>query len=304
MTGRLTAFLTRELKAAVPGEIESIAEGLARDLGGVAVLFYGSVLRTGDLDGVLDFYVLTPGLQGTMLRRAGMRWLWPDVSFHEIAVGGRTLRAKVATMPVETFARACRGESIDTTIWARFVQPAALVWADGDTTGARMVAAVADAAKTAARFAAVLGPDRAAPLDYWAALFRHTYTAELRVEPAGREREILRVDPERYEALLAMAWEAGGIAYEERDGEVVPQVDPAHARSVRRGWRSRARLGKPLNAARLVKATFTFDGAARYGAWKLARHTGIAVPLTAFRERHPVLAAPGILWDVLRARTS
>lgn len=304
MTGRLTAFLTRELEVAVPAETETVAARVAEELGGVAVLFYGSVLRTGDSGGVLDFYVLTPGLRGTMLRRAGMRWLWPDVSFHEIAVGGRTLRVKVATMPLDAFARACRGESIDTTIWARFVQPAALVWRDGPTTGARVVGAVAAAAVTAARFAAALGPDRGAALDYWAALFTHTYTAELRVEPAGREREILRVDPKRYETLLTMAWEAGGIGYDERDGVVAPRIDAAQVRAVRAAWRRRARLGKPLNAARLVKATFTFDGAARYGAWKLARHTGIAVPLTAFRERHPILAAPGILWDVLRARSS
>jgi len=61
-------------------------------------------------------------------------------------------------------------------------------------------------------------------------------------------------------------------------------------------------MGRPLNYARLVKAAFTFDGAARYAAWKIERHTGMPVALTPWRERHPVLAAPGVLWRLWRQR--
>ena len=51
---------------------------------------------------------------------------------------------------------------------------------------------------------------------------------------------------------------------------------------------------KPLNVLRLLKASSTFEGAARYAAWKIERHTGVAVDVTPWRERHPVLAAPGV----------
>jgi hypothetical protein len=51
-----------------------------------------------------------------------------------------------------------------------------------------------------------------------------------------------------------------------------------------------------------VRAAFTFEGAARYGVWKVERHTGVAVPLTPWREKHPILAAPGVFWRVWRAR--
>ena len=61
-------------------------------------------------------------------------------------------------------------------------------------------------------------------------------------------------------------------------------------------------LGKLLNIARLVRAAGTFEGAARYAAWKVERHTGVTVELTPWRERHPVLAAPGVLWRVWRER--
>lgn len=67
-------------------------------------------------------------------------------------------------------------------------------------------------------------------------------------------------------------------------------------------WHARQRLGKPLNILRLAKATATFEGAARYGAWKLERHTGIALEVTPFRERHPLLAMPGAAWELWRAR--
>ena len=32
------------------------------------------------------------------------------------------------------------------------------------------------------------------------------------------------------------------------------------------------------------------------------KEAGVDVPLTPFRERHPVLAAPGVLWRVYRAQ--
>lgn len=298
----LASFVAGELDIGVSGEIRSMGEALAQRLGGLAVLFYGSALRTGDLDGVLDFYVLIDRPRGSRLRRAGMRWLWPDVSFHEIAVGGRVLRAKVATMPLDTFARATRGSLVDTTIWTRFVQPAALVWSAGDAAERRVVAAVADAIVTAGRFAAVLGPERGDPREYWLALFRETYRAEMRVEPPGRERQILVYDPARYQALLPIAWDAAGIDYRLDDAGISPRLGFDMYRTISQAWLTRVRAGKSLNIARLVKAAFTFDGAARYGLWKVHRHTGVDVALTPWRERHPVLAAPGVLWRILRTQ--
>ena len=43
-------------------------------------------------------------------------------------------------------------------------------------------------------------------------------------------------------------------------------------------------------------------GAARYAAWKIERHTGLAVPLTPWRERHVILASPGVFWRLWKAR--
>ena len=290
MIDDLKAYVARALAAPVPPGVRAVADALAGP-GTLAVLFYGSNLRTGALDGVLDFYVLTEGPVA--------RGLWPTVSYREFPVGAHLLRAKIATMTLATFAKAARGELIDTTIWTRFVQPAALV---ESRDGAPVVEAVTAAAVTAARFAAALGPERGTAADYWRALFRQTYAAELRIEKPGREEQILSHDARRYDVILPLAWAAGGIAYEAQDGVLSPALPAAERARLLAAWAKRQRWGRPLNVARLVRAAWTFDGAGAYGAWKVERHTGVSVPLTPFREKHPILAAPGVFWRVWRAK--
>jgi hypothetical protein len=290
----LAERIAERLTAPIDPAVADFAHALADAAGAQAVLFYGSNLRTGSLDGVLDFYILLPGTQESAI--------WPTVSYHERVVDGQTLRAKVATMRLTTFARAASGESTDTTIWARFVQPSALIWAEDDTAKAKVIAAIAAAAITAARLAAALGPDSGTADDYWRALFRATYRAEFRVEKSGRENDILSVNADHFAGLLPLAWQAGGMAFDRAGASLAPQLAPAQRRSVLGWWARRRRLGKPLNLVRLVKASTTFEGAARYAAWKIERHTGMPVKLTPFRERFPLLAAPQVLIDLWRHR--
>lgn len=295
MTGALADRVAADLTRSMEPEVRRYAARLGAECGALAVLFYGSNLRTGSLEGVLDFYVLLPGG-----RESG---IWPRVSYHEWTDGDHALRAKVATMTLSTFLAAARGDLLDTTIWARFVQPSGLAWAKDKAAGESVVQAVAEAAMTAARLAAALGPEQGREEDYWRALFQATYRAEFRVEKRGREDAILSANRGHFEGLLPLALEAGGVACRlTGDGGLAPQLAEAEQRQIRSWWRRRCRLGKPYNLVRLVRAAATFEGAARYGAWKIERHTGIAVPLTPWRERHPILAAPGVLFKVWRAR--
>lgn len=294
MTGALAARVASGIDAAVDPAVRAFARALGEEAGAAAVLFYGSNLRTGSLEGVLDFYVLLPGAQ--------QERVWPRVSYVERAHGGETLRAKVATMALETFARAARGESRDTTIWARFVQPSALAWVRDEPARDAVIAALAGAAETAARLAAALGPARGTAEGFWRALFRATYKAEFRVEKPGREDSILAVNRAHFEGLLPLAWTAAGIAFAQDGGTLAPRLADAERHRILRWWNRRRRLGKPLNVLRLFKASTTFEGAARYAAWKIERHTGVPLEVTPWREKHPVLAAPGALWSVWRRR--
>lgn len=280
----------------VPPVIAEVAERLAQEEPGTrTALFYGSNLRSGSLDGVLDFYLLTD--------RPRERGLWPRVGYREMVLAdGQTARAKVAVVTQETFAAAASGRLLDTTVWARFVQPVALAWSADEAARRSAIASVAAASQTAARLAAVLGPEEGTAADYWQALFRQTYAAELRVERPGREASILAHDPDHYRTLLPLAWTARAIPFE-RDGDCL-RAHPSGAlrKTALRGWAVRRRTGRFLNVARLVRAAFTFDGAARYGAWKVERHTGVRVRVTPWVERHPILAAPRVFWQVWRER--
>jgi hypothetical protein len=294
VTAPLEQRIAAGLDGAVRPEVRDLARELGESAGALAVLFYGSNLRTGELAGVLDFYVLLPGPQ--------VERIWPRISYHERGAGEAAVRAKVATLAMPTFARAAGGESRDTTIWARFVQPSALAWVRDDAAREAVVGALCAAARTSGRLAAALGPVRGTAEEFWRALFRATYRAEFRVEKPGREDSILAVNRAHFAGLLPLAWQDAGIAFA-RDGEcLAPRLAEDQRRRILRWWNRRRRLGKPLNLLRLGKAATTFEGAARYAAWKIARHTGVELELTPWRERHPILAAPGALWQVWRER--
>ncbi|WP_421989343.1 hypothetical protein [Qipengyuania sp.] len=294
MTTALAQRLDTALDRPVRSEVAVYARKLGEEAGALAVLFYGSNLRTGSLEGVLDFYVLLPGPQRERV--------WPRVSYREWDHGGERLRAKIATMSLAQFAKAAGGGSRDTTIWARFVQPSALIWQADDGARTLVVEALGAAAITAGRLAAAVGPASGTADDYWRALFRATYQAEFRIEKPGRENAILEVNADHFDGLLPLAWEAAAIPFERRGDLLEPALADPGRRRILAWWRSRARLGKTLNLLRLAKATTTFDGAADYAAWKLHRHTGIALEVTPFRAKHPLLAAPGALVELWRKR--
>ncbi len=290
LADRVDAALSRDVDPAVT----DFAARLAEEAGALAVLFYGSNLRTGSREGVLDFYVLLPG--------KAEQGIWPTVSYREWDYRDERLRAKIATMTLAKFTDAASGRSRDTTIWARFVQPSALCWTR-DAAAARAVASAIEAAcVTAARLAAAVGPAAGTEREFWSAVFRATYRAELRVEKPGREDSIIALNAAHFDGLLPVALRAGGIEFAQEGDTIRPGMPAAERRAVLRWWRQRRRLGKALNIARLLRATRTFDGAGRYAAWKVERHTGVKVEVTPWRERHPVLAAPGVLWKVWRAK--
>ena len=72
MSGALAHRLAGQASRPLAREVTALARQLGEEAGALAVLFYGSNLRTGALDGVLDFYVLLPGPQTDRI--------WPRVS--------------------------------------------------------------------------------------------------------------------------------------------------------------------------------------------------------------------------------
>jgi hypothetical protein len=303
---RLHGLLEAELARPAPAGAQALAEELARRGGGAtaAVLYYGSALRAGNLEGILDFYVLLDSVwawPGSLLARAANRWLPPNVGYLEIDHGGERLRAKFAVLSCAQFAQRLTDAASDTTLWARFCQPALCVWArspgDRDASTTLVAAAVVRASTWAAR----LGPPAAPAEDYWRALFAHTYAAELRVEKSARPQDIVGKDPARYAALLPLAWQQAQVPFATPgDGQLLPTLTSEQRQAAMRRWRALARHGRRLNVLRLLKAAFTFDGAMDYAAWKIERHRGIRIEVKPWQRRFPLLAAPLLYWKLRR----
>jgi hypothetical protein len=294
MSGAVASLVGEELLAPVPPQAAAFAAGCWTVFEApLAVLFYGSILRTGDLDGVMDFYVLTsrapPGPAGPGHPPAVARRQLSRGGAGRSGAAGQGRDHDPGPVPGGDARAGDRHHDLGP------LRPAGRAGLERRSGGGRQVVeAVADAARTAARFAAALGPAEGPPEAYWSALFQETYAAEFRVEKGGRERSILAFDVARYHRLLVACWrEEGLLDIETASALVQPALDPAARRRIQAAWRLRRRMGRPLNYARLIKAAFTFEGAARYAAWKIERHTGMPVALTPWRERHPVLAAPG-----------
>lgn len=302
----LRGLLEAELGRPAPAGAQALAEELARRGGNgtAAVLYYGSALRGGTLEGILDFYVLLDDVHcwtASLPARLANRWLPPNVGYLEIDHRGERLRAKFAVMSCSQFARRLQDDARDTTIWARFCQPAVCLWARSAADRSAAVDMVAAAVVRAAVWAARLGPECAAATEFWRALFACTYAAELRVEQSARPQDIVGKDPERYAAMLPLAWRRAALEFSsDQEGRLIPDLDAAARQAALKRWLKLARHGRRLNVMRLLKASFTFEGAMDYVAWKIERHRGIRIKVKPWQRRFPLLAAPLLYWKLRR----
>jgi hypothetical protein len=295
MPDRLLDFMAEELNRPVAAAARALAEA-ARDRhapGTVAVLFYGSCLRQPDAslaDNVLDFYVLVDdyrnAYRSTWLAVAN-RILPPNAFFFEFPWNGATLRAKYVVISLGDFERACRRETRNVSIWARFAQPARLVWSRDVAIADRVVHACTDAVLTTLTHVRPLEPQTADATVLWTRALRETYAAELRAEGADRAHDIVTADLDRYRKLTAIALKR------------IPQ--PAQSpEAAKRAWRKRRLIGKTRHVARLIKDAFTFTDGLDYVMWKIRKHSGVTLPVTDWQRRHPLLAAPGLAWRLYR----
>ena len=253
-----------------------MAAALAAEYPGAAraVLFYGSCLREKQLDGLmLDFYLIVSSYRaafGLGWRAVANRLLPPNV----FPFGHGGLFAKYAVLSEADFHRLNGPEAGDVSVWARFAQPARLVWAKDGTARDTAIAAVARAAPTLLGYARPMAAADAVPIELFRRGFDLTYASELRAERKGRSGSIVDDDPGRYrrfgEAALPLAHE------------------PTQAE---RRWRRFRRRGKALTLARLAKATTTYAGGVDYIAWKINRHAGTAIEVRPWMRRFPILGA-------------
>ena len=281
----LRELVAEELSLSVDPRVAKLAEAIAETYApsSRAVLFYGSCLRQSELEGLmLDFYLIVSDYRSAYAKRwlrLANRLIPPNVFYFE----QDGLRAKYAVLSEADFWRLNGPETRNVSVWARFAQPARLVWAADDKARDKAIASVARAAPTLLAAAGIREGE--SPLDPWRRAFALTYSAELRAEREQRAASVVDSDRERYLKFAGPAM--------------------AEARKIGRRaagkWRRRRIEGKLLSALRLMKASTTFAGGADYIAWKINRHAGTKIELKPWQRRWPLLAAVSLLPRLLKS---
>jgi hypothetical protein len=295
----LRDFITAEMALPVSAPAMAMSEAIRQRHGkaAAAVLFYGSCLRQPEtqlVDSLLDFYLLVDDYKGAY-DNSWLAWanqmLPPNVFYLEVDYGAFRLRAKYAVISLAQFQHGTSTQARNVSLWARFCQPVRLTWCRDTTTTEIVAAACSDAVLTmlsaiASPGAAISEADQgASAIDLWTAGFRATYRAELRPEGLDRAAHLVAADADRYLTITPIA-----LAVLAERGQ--PQRGSS--------WNRHRIIGKILNVARLFKAAFTFDGGLDYILWKVARHSGVSIPVSDWQRRHPLLAAPGLAWRLYR----
>lgn len=283
----LKPLVNTELAESVEPRVAAFAEAIAAQFGDAsrAVLFYGSCLRTTQLEGqMLDFYLIVSSYEAAY----GRSWLVlankllpPNV----FPVEHDGLVAKIAVLSEQDFHKLNGPEASAVSVWARFAQPSRLVWFADEAAREKAVTAIARAPMTLFELALpVLGVQPQTPMSIWRRGFELTYGAELRAERANRAGSVVDADPERYErfGLATMATmqnqdpsESGELTFAEAD----------------KRWKTLRRNGKLLTLARLAKASGTYAGGIDYLAWKINRHAGTDYVIKPWQRRWPILGA-------------
>lgn len=288
----LKPLIAQELAQPVDPRVAAFAASIAAQYGEAsrAVLFYGSCLRTTELDGqMLDFYLIVSSYEaayGKSWLAGANRRLPPNVfpAEHDGLV------AKVAVLSEKDFYRLNRVGASAVSVWARFAQPARLVWQADAAAQAQAVEAIAGAPVTLFDMTfPMMGVDtQYTILDLWKRGFELTYGAELRAERKDRSGSVVDADPERY-ARFGPAVVAAIAERDKKRGKTLKIV--ASRDAVEKRWRQLRRNGKILTLARLAKASATYAGGIDYLAWKINRHAGTDYVIRPWQRKWPILGA-------------
>jgi hypothetical protein len=311
----LEHLLEVELLRPPPASARALADAILERFGDatVAIVFYGSCLRRGSDEGVLDFYVLVDDYRRAYGSRV-LAWLnaaLPPNVFYFERPEEPILRMKYAVLSARDFQRGAAGHSLRPTLWARFCQPLLAVHLRDDAARDLLVRGAARSVLTALEKLVPLlpasgGERRFSARAFWEHAFHQTYGYEMRPEPPGASAALYAAAPERFDRAAALGLQA---LSESAGWRVCAQGDPLRvalpgdggARGAR-AWRRRRPAAKLIYLLGLAKTTLTFGDWLPYALWKLERHSGERLVPSERQLRHPWIFGWPLLFRALWRR--
>jgi hypothetical protein len=288
--------------------IASLHERFGDSLGGV--LFYGSMLRSGDRDEtqLLDLVVIVRSYRGAYrgwALRLANAILPPNVFYLETLTAPdegepSTVRAKFAVFSLDDLEAYTASDCLQPWLWGRLAQPVALAWAADDACRQRIETAVEEAGATMLRAIAPLGQAGETLEEFWVRGLEASYRTEFRAESKrARAAAIVSSRMEHYRTLTNRHADRAGLRF---DDEAPPSTEVIRAAPTGGGfrWFLRRLQGRLLQVLRLMKAAFTFDGGLDYLLWKIERHSGVHVEPSPLARRYPLIFGWTALWEARR----
>jgi hypothetical protein len=307
---KLTDLIRRQISQPAAPPIHALADWLLRVYGKtvLAVLFYGSCLRTGtDLGGLVDLYVIvesySAAFRGSILAMLN-KWLPPNVFYLEVPFEDRKVRAKYAVLSMKDFAGGTSKRWFHSYIWGRFAQPVGLLYARNDQVTGQIQAALAQAVLTFITRTLPQVTSPFTPRELWHRGLELSYRAELRAERPQKLIRLFEAAPDYYTRITRAVLPALPFSVEIKEsdggGYYSVQISDRSRRISRLDWMVRSWQGKVLSVLRLIKGAMTFRGGLDYILWKVERHSGVRVEAPARLKHYPFLAACVVLWRLYR----
>lgn len=286
----LIQYLAKDSQRPVPPALALLTDALQAHFGQslIAVLFYGSCMRTGEVrDAVVDLHVIIEnyGAYHSPLLAVLNRIIAPNVFYLRKHSQGMEVRAKYNVFALEHLRRLVGPRRLAVFSWARLAQRAAVVYSRDPASLSQVQAIRAQAVRTFARAAGPLCVPPSQGARFWQEALQLTFASELRAESAGRAAQLVAQDVDYFEAVAAQ----------------LPDT-PAQSRqtAARLAWTLRAAIGKLGSVLRLLKGWYTFDGGLDYLVWKLERHSGQQIEIPARVRARPALHIWGFAWRLYR----
>jgi hypothetical protein len=306
----LTDQIRRQISQPVSPAIHALADTLLATYreSVLAILFYGSCLRTGDdRGGLVDLYVIVenyPAAFPKSILSTLNRLLPPNVFYLEVPFEDRKVRAKYAVLSLTDFTKGTSRRWFHSYIWGRFSQPVGLIYAHNDQIAGCIQSALAQAVLTFIGRVLPVVPSPFTARDLWREGLKLSYRAEFRAERPEKLARLVEAEPDYYDNITHRAIELLPFSVDIQQKERAYRYATAFSNRTRWigrvDWMVRRWQGKLLSVLRLLKGWLTFRGGIDYILWKIERHSGIKIDVPQRLKRYPLIATCVIFWRLYR----